>query len=110
MSYVTNVILSYSIIEKDEKIEEINKFFEKDTAPFVSVDSPELPHGWYGGTKMLETPLFIGAFNHLRLDQLMHHIAQIEFEEPQSVQLIVKDQEDDVFKILYPFTPSHNGD
>ena len=55
---------------------------------------------WYGGTKMLETPLYVGAFNHLDLEGLIEHMKEVKWEEPENVQLIVKLQEADKFEII----------
>ena len=55
---------------------------------------------WYGGSKMLETPLYLGAFNHLDLKGFTEHMKEIDWEEPENVQLIVKEQESDKFKII----------
>ena len=107
MSVVTNCILHFSISECEgddneaKCLADINTFF-KDVKGFVSIDDPRLPHGWYGGTKMSEAPLFYGAFNHLDLDALCNHIKTIQFEDPESVQLIVQLQDEESFFIIEP--------
>ena len=105
MSYVTNIVLSWSILEDDSKIEEVNTYFKYNQRGFVSCGDDSLPRGWYGGSKMLETPLFIGAFNYVGLEDLREHLRTITFEYPESVQLIIKDQDDDIFRIETPLTP-----
>ena len=73
MSLVTNIILHIGILEDEkEKIKEINKFF--DGQSLVSVDDENLPRGWYGGSKMLECNLYIGAFNYLRIQEFIDHL------------------------------------
>jgi len=101
MSHVDNCILSFNICEDDEKIIEVNSFFDtKLQKPFVSVDADFLPTGWYGGRKMLETPLFIAAFNYFEEDEFINHLKILNWKYPEDVQLIIKRQDDDVFSVI----------
>lgn len=52
-----------------------------------------------GGSKALETPLAIGAFNYFNLGGYLNFLRKLPWKRPESVQLILKDQEDDVFTI-----------
>lgn len=98
MSLVNNCILSFNICEdEDEKIVKINSFFNH--KGFVSVDVDFLPCGWYGGTKMLETPLFIAAFNYFSEDEFLNYLKTLDWRYPKDVQLIIKRQDDDRFSI-----------
>lgn len=100
MSEVTNLILSIGTLDWDDRnIERINAYFEDGRRGFVSVDSPELPSGWYGGTKMLEARLYIGAFNYFDLEGFKNFLRSIHWEYPEEIQLIVKEHHDDVFRI-----------
>lgn len=102
MSLVTNVILHTPIYFDDEQKEiekQINSFFDESKG-FVYVDDEKLPIGWYGGTKMLECDLYIGSFNYLDLEGLIKHLSKIKWEYNEQVQLIVKEQEDDKFRII----------
>ena len=105
MSRVTNFILSFSVLENEkEKIEEIETFknngrgFKLTSADYEKASNPN--HRWYAGSKMLETSLFIGAYNHLDLNGLINHLKIIDWEEPEIVQIIVKEEEDEKFKII----------
>ena len=101
MSVVDNCILSFNICEDDEKIVEVNSFFNmKNQKPFVDVDADFLPVGWYGGRKMLETPLFIAAFNYFSEDEFIKHLKTLNWKYPEDVQLIIKRQEEDIFSIV----------
>ena len=90
--------------EEEERIIEVNKFFEGGNG-FVSCDDDSLPRGWYGGTKMLETNVYIGSFNYLNLSDLVEHLkTQVRWtDDPRNVQLIVQEQHDDKFRIIEPF-------
>lgn len=107
MSVVTNCILHFSITEDEEdRISDINKFFDiqgHKQKPFVDIDDKSLPHGWYGGSRMSEAPLYYGAFNYLDVDALIAHIKRIRFEDPENVQLIIQGQEDARFSIINVF-------
>lgn len=101
MSHVDNCILSFNICEDDKKITEINSFFDTRTEkPFVDVEAEFLPHGWYGGRKYLETPLFIAAFNYFRENEFINHLKTLNWKYPKDVQLIIKRQDDDMFSIV----------
>ena len=106
MSYVTNIILNLGL--QGKKLEEVNQFFDGEKG-FISCDDDSLPRGWYGGTKMLEVDIAIGAFNYIDLDKIKQHIQNIKWEEPEDVQLLICDQEDNVFSIWTP-TPITNED
>ena len=101
MSRVSNIILCIEGIDfdADRKCREIHAFFASDDIRgFVSVDDEALPKRWYGGTKYLEADLYIGAFNHIDIEALISHIQGIEWQGPTSVQLMVKEQEESLFK------------
>lgn len=118
MSWVTNIILStppYFGKEKEEIEKKINSFFEKGDKGFVNCDDKKLPTGWYGGTKMLEAELWIGAFNYINLEDLVEHLENIDWGgdyEKEEVQLIIKDQDDKRFRILnlFPIRVEEDGE
>lgn len=100
MSVVTNLVLSLGFSDSSANIGEVNRFFDNSVRGLTGVHDPALPHGWYGGTKMLEARLFIGAFNHLDLSRFIKHLCAIQWHEPECVQLFVKEQEDARFWLL----------
>lgn len=96
MSVVTNAILSFDGCDIENVSEaDINRFFGE-TRGFVSCDN----ENWYGGTKYLETPLYIAAFNHFNYKEFVLYLSTLPFKYPENVQLIIKGQEDDTFKII----------
>lgn len=98
MSLVTNCILSFSILDDtEERMKEVNSFF--DCKPLVSCDE-SLCRGWYGGTKMLETPIYIGAFNYLPRYDFLNHISTIDWEYPEDVQLLLQEQDYNCFAVF----------
>ncbi len=104
MSWVTNLLLHISSRSTNEKIAQVNDFFDRDNKlGLVSLDAPGLPKGWYGGDKMLEANLYVGAFNYLNLDEFLEHIRGLAWEEGDQVQAFVKKQEQDVFHVIDVF-------
>lgn len=109
MSEVTNLIISFSIAEDESsRSSDLELFFNNGrgfkvtSADFEAFNDKEGENKkrWYAGEKCLETPLFIGAYNHLDLVGLIQHLKNIDWEEPENVQLIVKDQNSNKFKII----------
>ena len=102
MSSVTNIILACSVLEKDDILNQEFKKLVYNGTPFniVSVNSDQLKKAWYGGTKYLECNLYIGAYNYMDLEKLITDLKKIKWEDPDFVQLIVKLQDDDKFKII----------
>ena len=103
MSYVCDTILKFSILENEEKIlDQVNGFFE-DVTGFVMLDGDELPKDakhWYGGSKVFQTPIALGAFNYLDLDGLKKHLKEnVKWKHPEMVQLIYCNEDDDYFQI-----------
>ena len=102
VSDVTNLIFALHIVDVDRgKMHEVNTYFvDKGTKPLVSVDDERLPRAWYGGSKFLECGLYLGAFNHLDLDEFIKHVRTISWRLPECVQIIVKEQDDMKFTII----------
>jgi hypothetical protein len=105
MSVVTNVILTFSIGEYEYTkgdsyrhycVDEINKWLlENDTRAYRI----GLKNVWQyaGGDKNLETDIYTAAFNHLDIEAFKQCVFSQDWMEPESVQLYIKGQEDDVF-------------
>lgn len=101
MSHVDNCILSFDICEDETMIAEVNSFFSKENCKaFISAEDDCLPHGWYGGSKYLETPLFIAAFNYFSESEFIIYLKTLKWKYPENVQLIIKRQDDDIFSIV----------
>lgn len=102
MSRVTNLILFIPPSEHVfTRLAEVNAYLERDQSrPPVSVDDPALPRGWYGGSKVLEAFLFLGAFNHLDLRRFIDHLKTLPWACSENVQLSVREQDDVRFRII----------
>ena len=97
MSVVTNLIFT---CDQDDcaRMLKVNEYF-KPTRGLVNCDAVE-QRGWYGGTKMLEADIYIGAFNGLHLPDFLDHLRTISWQFPDTVQLIVKKEDDEQFRII----------
>lgn len=102
MSYVSNVILSFSIMEDEKaRLRDINGIIER---LGTNGRFKDLPYSATGGTKALERPTFISAFNYLSIPNLITEMKSIRWDRPDQVQLFVCDQEEDVYWLRYPDT------
>lgn len=103
MSQVTNIIILFSCSEDESKIVgRLNEFeYKKDSFFYIkSINDKELPKHWYGGSKGLEASVLIGAYNYLNILDLINYMKNIEWEYIEDVQLLYKEQEDEVFKLI----------
>lgn len=101
MSKVTNIILSFSILENEEEtIEEINKFFGGSVG-LIWIDDKSLPDAWYGGGKGFEIIVLLGAFNYLDFDSFYNHLnSRVSWKDRACVQVFVAQHEENKFRIL----------
>lgn len=106
MSHITNVILTFSIME------DFHDTFDDGEAIYDLMNSintwlSENGHRSFGhsagrvsGDRYLETPLYIAAFNYLRIDAFMAMLSSLPWKEPENVQLFIEDQDDDKFQLF----------
>lgn len=85
----------------EEIINEINNFkFNGNNLNIVSIDDEKLPKKWYGGSKMMEAEILIGAYNGLHLNDLILFLKKINWQNPDDVQVMYKKQEDFKFILI----------
>jgi hypothetical protein len=105
MSHVDNVILSFSILEDSIELDEwpimdtINAWLRDHCGQEFGPDVCSVKAA-YGGCKVLETPLFIAAFNYLPEWEFIAFLHTLPWEHPDEVQVLVKRQHDDLFEIV----------
>lgn len=85
MSYITQVIVTASI-------------YEKETVAFCFGDQ------WLkrvdqhaGGGKVFTSPVWMGAINYLDLDDFIDGLKKGVWKEPEHVQLFIRKEDDDLF-------------
>jgi hypothetical protein len=110
MSMVTNFIIAVRYFAGvDEALaEKLNGYFEdkhrypwtyKPLSPLRALKGHDLDRP-FGGNKQLECDLFVGAFNHLDLNDFVSYLNGVQWSDNDEVQLIVCEQEDDGFRII----------
>jgi hypothetical protein len=101
MSRVTNVILTAGVgllDGSDPEIDSVNEFLRKVDergGQFVEVSEKA------GGTKHMECRVYLSAFNHVHTDMILRAIDQAPWRERDMVQVLVKEQEEDTFRLRY---------
>jgi hypothetical protein len=105
MSVVTNLILSFASLEQeDERIKEVNDFvYNGERLNLVSIDyNKDIGKRtvWYGGNKFFEGRVYMGAFNHFNTADFIEHLKTIRWEAPDLVQVIIKEDWDERFRIV----------
>ncbi len=103
MSRVTTLIILTGNSEDENYLKKAFHDFRVGNNPFnlVSVDDEILPKGWYGGTKLISNKIFIGGYNYLELNELIEFMKQkITWHDENRVQLVVREQDDDKFRII----------
>jgi hypothetical protein len=103
MSQVTNLIITFSTLEDHCLIIESMKQYRTNADNFyiVSVEDEDLPTRWYGGTRVLECNILLGAYNYLDLETFIAFLRNdVKWKAPDLVQLFVKEQEDMKFRLI----------
>lgn len=114
MSLVTNVILSFDSLEDEAaRLADVNAVLARDKS---LGGSPRFaaPVGMKGprdeddpsdcdclaGSKYLERPTYVGAFNFLQIQEFKIGIEAIRWEHPKNVQVLVCEQESSRYYVL----------
>jgi hypothetical protein len=102
MSPVTNAILTAHVglhTDSDPEIDSVNKFLRENDGggggEFVEVSHLA------GGVKHMECRIYVSAFNHTNLTTILGAVDQAPWIDKETVQVFVKEQGDDLFKIRY---------
>jgi len=101
MSRVTNVILTAHVGRQDgsdPEIDSVNKVLREtddNYGQFVEVTE----HA--GGTKYMECRVYLSAFNHTDTETILKAVDQAPWRDKEMVQVFVKEQEGDVFRLWY---------
>lgn len=104
MSHVTDIILSTMIEDgsvgeaSSPNVDVLNEYLSKNYGGWklVKVDDKA------GGGKAMQCDLFIAAINHLDISAFLNAFREVEWEAPEYVQLMLKDEHDEGFTIYKP--------
>jgi hypothetical protein len=100
MSRVTDVILTaYVGLQdgSDPEIDSVNKFLRETDVGGEFVDVSQQA----GGTKHMECRVYLSAFNHADTETILKAIDQAPWRDKDMVQVFVKEQEEDLFRLRY---------
>ena len=81
------------------EIDSVNKFLQNADGggygKFIEVS------GHAGGTKHLECRVYLSAFNHADTETILKAVDQAPWREKEMVQVFVKEQEEELFRLRY---------
>ncbi|MGB6691242.1 MAG: hypothetical protein WBE76_25695 [Terracidiphilus sp.] len=107
MSQVTNAILTAHVGKHpDDEIASVNEFLrlnEIGGGEFKDVTD----HA--GGYKHLECRVYLSAFNHADSKQIVKAIEKTPWRDRETVQLFVKEQEEELFSLRYSGSETNDG-
>lgn len=92
MSEVTNVILTGVTLERF--VEQLDDWFIARNLPVL-----EAVTDYGGGNKYMECEIFIGAYNHFERESFYEHVASLDWQFRNSVQLFMTDRDTAKFKM-----------
>jgi hypothetical protein len=105
MSWVTDVLLTvnleerfdddYNALESCEALDKINAWLE--TRELGKLD--ELSSHVLSGGKAMQCHLYGGAFNFMKVDEFITLVLSQTWKQPESVMLLIKDEEQNVFTV-----------
>jgi hypothetical protein len=99
MSVVSNVMLGFSISEdEDARIAELHQGMRDRGHKQEFHCNWDSDEAW-GGFKACEKPVWAAAFNYVNTQIVLDAVRHVRWEEPEAVQLLVCEQESDVFEI-----------
>ncbi len=89
MSDVTNLLLSFSILEDSgSKVRHVNEWLaQNDQAPLASLWEND---ACYGGSKRMDVPVYAGAFSEFPLEVFLVFLRSVEWHEPNAVQVMLR--------------------
>lgn len=101
MSHVTDIILITSIedgadLESDNpNVDKLKGYLEKEHNghTLLKVD------GHAGGNKAIQCDVFMAAFNYFNIDAFVRLFKEMQWQYPESAQLLIKDENDDAFTV-----------
>jgi hypothetical protein len=101
MSYVTNVILTTSVLDKVDAFLSASEIYFKTTDnPWERLFSVNREMDSIFPSRVLERYVYVGAFNYFDLSSFMQWLLTYPWEERECVQVFIAEQEDELFSIF----------
>lgn len=106
MSHVADIILTTPIEDggkKDGDSPNVDVLINYLRVEYHLEERPKSPlekvDGHAGGDKAMQCDVFIGAINYLDINGFIEVFKSIKWEYPEDIQLLIKDEHDDKFKL-----------
>ncbi len=105
MSWPASVILTWGEYEElkgandQPLIEEINSWIEENWEEQLRDEFHALPEEFANG-RICGENIYFGGFNYFAPDELLYHLRELNWQEPENVQLFVRDMEDATFQMF----------
>lgn len=104
MSVVTDVILLTSRydgctvdqIATHPNVDIVNKYLENNERDRQLYQVDQYSHNGHS----MQCDVWIGAFNYFNIENFIQAIKDVEWVNRECVQLLIKDEEEDIFKII----------
>jgi len=104
MSVVTNVILTYGVSDMYDGplslgiLPDINAYcFDRNIPAFIRQFDESYGVPRVAGSKQLECEILLGAFNHFSIAEFIDHLRSLPWQDKDSVQLFIQEQDDNRF-------------
>jgi hypothetical protein len=95
MSWVTNIILSTSILDADKSADLNAAIRQPYKDPFGAL--MVISRDDAGGDKQLEATIYLAAFNRLNLERFLTAVRAVPWDDPEELQLFIKGEDDERF-------------
>jgi hypothetical protein len=98
VSEVTNILVSFDILERPERLAAVNAWLtEHGGSPLADVWSTD---ACVGGPKRMEVPLHAGAYNHFEVIPFITFLRGLPWEHPTSVQVMVFEHQAERWSVI----------
>lgn len=101
MSHVTDFILITALYDGASNCDTMEGHNAKYYSNLTGIDFKYISD-YTGGNKAIQCDIFMSAMNYYDIDVALEYLNKIKWENPECVQLMVKDEHEDVFKIYTP--------
>lgn len=106
MSHVADTILMCSVMEETQEVADYRELGLCPPLAALNAWLDEAGKGslvyvsrYAGGNKALQSIVAIGAFNYLDIPRFVAYARSLQWEDPDSAQLAIKDEHDEVYKL-----------
>lgn len=104
MSKCTDIILS--ALDESKTVAMFDEWLKKEHQ-FTGTILKKLGPDTYGGSKWLGHSLYVGVVNMMNIKKIVEYFIDLPWETPDTVQLIIRDENDDIYSTYVPKLSVH---